>query len=144
MKKLILTFLMALVAFAAVAGERPVRFEELPERAQDFIRTYLGELTFSYAKYDSDITDQTYDVVFTDGTEVEFNRRGEWLKVEGTRRFAVPEAIVPMGVVGYVEANHPSMIIVEVERERKSYKVTLSNDLELVFDQLGRFKGYDD
>lgn len=143
MKRLIFAAIMFFSIATASATERMVSFNNLPQKAKTFISTHFAELTFSYAKYDTDITDHDYEVVFTDGTKIDFNRRGEWRKVECSRSTTMPQAILPQGIVEYIDSTHPNIKIEEVERERKGFQVSLTNDVEIVFDQRGRVKWYD-
>lgn len=143
MKRLFFATIMLLSIASASATERMVSYDRLPANAKAFITAHFGELTFSYAKYDTDITDHNYDVIFTDGTQIEFNRRGEWRKVECSRTTVMPQAILPQGIVEFINSTHPGARIEDVERERKGFQVGLSNDVEIVFDQRGRVKWYD-
>ncbi len=145
MKRQLITLIALLsMALSAAANERPVTLQQLPAKAQKFLSTHFPTHTLSYAKYDNDITDKTYDVIFTDGTKVEFGRRGEWKKVECRRGTVVPAAIVPQNILSYVEANFPEAQIVDIEKHRFGYEVKLSGGIELNFDSNGRFRHYDD
>ncbi len=142
-KQIIAILALSLLPFGAKADERPVKFEELPTKAQEIVATHFKGLNLSYAKYDSDITDQSYDVIFTDGSKIEFNRRGEWEKIECRRDTRVPTALLPPLMVQYLNANHKGLGVVEIERDIRSLEVKLSNGMELIFDNNGKFKRYD-
>lgn len=126
------------------AEERQVAFEKLPRKAQEFIHTNFPTLEVAYVKYDSDISDRDYEVHFTDGTTIDFSRRGEWEQIDCSRESEVSLAILPKGIVSYLEASHKGVPVVEVDRDGRKYEVKLSNGTELVFDHNGRFKYYDD
>jgi hypothetical protein len=72
-------------------------------------------------------------VVFTDGSKLEFDRRGNWTDVDckGTQ---VPAGIVPQQIVDYVEANYAGATIRNIDRDTRDYEVSLSNRLELKFN----------
>lgn len=143
MKKLLLLLATLSLSLTLLAGERPVSFERLPQKAQRFITTHFPSLTFSYAKYDSDISERNYEVVFTDGTKIDFKHNGEWTKVECSRSTALPKALLSENIVNYIEANFKNHTIREVERDRRGWEVGLSGDVELIFDRHGRIKWFD-
>ncbi len=84
-----------------------------------------------------------YEVILTDGTEVSFDRNGNWKNVETSASKAVPSSLVPAGVSEYVKKNHPGTKIVGLEKERKGYEVELSNGIDMKFDLSGAFLRYD-
>lgn len=88
-----------------------------------------------------------YEVVLADGTEIEFNGKGEWKTVD------VNHGIVPAGVIASLPAPitaylSTSFANVPVEKVRKgfwpAYKVELVNDLELEFNSKGMCTNIDD
>lgn len=143
MKKLFLILTTALLSLSVMAEERQVTFEKLPSKAQKFITTHFSSLKISYVKYDSDIADRDYEVYFEGGTSVEFRRKGEWSKIDCGRGVAVPFAVLPEGVVGFLSTEHAGVDVVEAERDGREYELVLSNGTELTFDSNGRFKYYD-
>ena len=84
-----------------------------------------------------------YEVVLTDGTEVKFDRNGNWEEVEVAANKRVPEALVPAGIRNYVSDNQHGTRIVGIEKSRKGYEVTLSNGVEIKFNREGQFIRYD-
>ena len=85
-----------------------------------------------------------YEVILDNGTEVTFDRGGNWTDLEAGRASAVPASLLPKGIADYVKANHRGAAVVGVEKHRSGYDVELSNDIELRFDLQGRFVRYDD
>lgn len=145
MKKLLALCLcmLALGVAASEGDDRPVRIEQLPARAQQFLKTHFGAVDISYAKEDSEWREHTYEVVFVDGNKVEFNRTGEWREVD-CKYTSVPQAIVPQPILGYVKENHRGQRILKIERDRRGYEVKLSGGLELKFDRNFKVTGIDD
>ena len=127
MKKL--AFLLAgLVVFQAAAfasDDKPIQVSELP--------THFPDHKVAMAKVDSELFEKSYEVVFTNGDKVEFDRSGEWTEVQ-YRNGAVPSAIVPAEITKYVAANYPDAFIRSIERDRHDYEVKLSNRWEIKFD----------
>mgnify|MGYP005608649501 FL=1 len=75
-----------------------------------------------------------FDVVFTDGSSIEFNSSGEWTDVT-CRQSTVPAEIVPAQIQNFVLKNHPSSTILQIEQFRYGYEVHLSNGLEVKFNK---------
>ena len=128
--------LMTLNAFAF--NDRPVTFQQLPQKAQQFINTHFKGVEFLSATVDDD-----YEVYLANGTKVEFTLQGEWKEVKCPGS-AVPTAIVPAAITKYVKAQFPNSIIVKIDKKYGGYDVELNNDMELKFDKNGRFLTYDD
>ena len=83
MKKMM--FMACLVLFALTAcadDDLPIRTNQLPRNAQQFLTQYFRGVEVSYAKQDDEGFDKSYEVVFVDGNKVEFRRDGEWKEVE--------------------------------------------------------------
>ena len=75
----------------------------------------------------------SYEVTFTDGTKLKFDRRGEWTEVESHAR-SVPAGLVPPQILDYTGRNFPGAAIMEISRKRKEVEVKLGNSIELTFD----------
>ncbi len=117
--------------------------DKLPAAAQSFIKEYFPETAISYAKKDAELSKTTYEVTLQDGTEIDFNSKGEWDKVD-CKRAAVPAALVPAFIVEYVQTSFLGQIIVKIDKERYGYEIELGNDLELKFDKNGNLLNIDD
>lgn len=131
------------VVTAKADNDRVITKDALPAKAQQFVNTYFASVKVSYIKEDRDFFDHNYEVVFADGSKVEFGRKGEWVDVD-CRYNSVPQAIVPDAIKAYVKSNFPDAKIIEIERKRGNHEVKLSNKLELVFDKNLKIKGIDD
>lgn len=106
----------------------------LPAEAQAFIDAHFSGLKISYAKQERDFLDNSYEVVFANGSKLEFTRKGAWKDVD-CRYDEVPAAIVPQAIKDYVKANYPDAKILKIERDSHDYEVKLSNRFELTFDK---------
>lgn len=136
MKKIIFAMSVVLISMACVAEDRPVVYEQLPAPAKEFINAnYPGEKV-SYVVVDDDVIKPDYTVRLANGVEIQFENSGALEKI--TARTGVPEAVVPVQISDYVEANFPDAVIVEYEIGRRDFSVELSNGLELRFN--GKFK----
>ena len=147
MKKQVL-FLAALVfmmlhTVSTSADDRVITFDQLPKAARQFVQTHFPGKHISYATVDADFLSKTYEVHLNNGAEIEFDKNGNWDKVD-CHHAAVPAAIIPASIANYVKANFPDSQIVKIDKERGGYDIELSNDLDLKFNAKGKFLGIDD
>lgn len=145
MKRLIfIAALMSSVLFFSCAKDKKtaIAFEQLPVAAQTFLNTHFSDLTPQSIIKEEDGREVEYDVRYTDFTEVNFNKNGDWEKVE-RKGVAVPDAIIPAAILAYVNANYPAGFIVEIDKDRNGYEVKLNGGLDLEFDRNGNFKRID-
>ncbi|MBP5412446.1 MAG: PepSY-like domain-containing protein [Bacteroidales bacterium] len=138
MKKVLILTLSLITLSAVACHDRPVTFNDLPQKSQQFLNTYFKNIGLLSAKYD----DGEYEVVLKDGTKIEFSRQGEWKEVDCHTK-AVPSGIVPTAISNYVKTNFPDNIIVKIERTYNGYDIELDNDLDLKFDKNGNEQGID-
>lgn len=146
MKKILVIILAVLslgVVTAKADNDRVITKDALPAKAQQFVNAHFASVKISYIKEDRDFFDRNYELVFADGSKIEFGRNGEWVDVD-CRYNSVPQAIVPAAIQTYVKSNFPDVKIIEIERKRGNHEVKLSNKLELVFDKNLKIKGIDD
>ena len=126
-------FVMNLVAFAD--NDKPIQVSDMPKAAQEFILRHFANQSVALAKIDTEFLNKTYDVVFTNGDEVEFDKKGKWIKVD-CKHTQVPSEIVPVAIQQYVGKNYPDAKVVKIElTDRKGYDVDLSNGFDLEFDK---------
>ncbi len=142
-------FLFALIAvFAAVSVHAKDEVSHdpaiLPEAARSVIKkNYKAEISF--IKIDKDFGRvKDYEVILTDGSEVKFDRQGNWTEVESKRNGSVPSFFVPKTISDYVKKNHSGQKIVSIDKERNGYEISLSNGIDIKFGKQGEFKRYDD
>lgn len=145
--KRIFVIILAVLSLGVITvkadNDRVITKEALPVKAQQFIDTHFSTIKISYIKEDRDFFDRNYEMLFADGSKIEFGRNGDWIDVD-CRYTSVPQAIVPDAIKAYVKKNFPDVQIVEIERKRGNHEVKLSNKLELVFDRKLKIKGLDD
>ena len=113
--------------------DRAVTTEQMPRQVQEFIARYFPGEKIAYAKKESDFFEVIYEVMFTNGSKVEFRRNGAWKEVD-CRYSSVPAAVVPAQIAQYVSGHYPDASIVQIDRDKHDYEVKLSNGLELTFD----------
>ncbi|MBQ2414491.1 MAG: PepSY-like domain-containing protein [Rikenellaceae bacterium] len=145
MRTLFITFLLAIatISTAKADNDRPITFNDLPQKAQQLINDNFKGDRVSYAKKERDLLDVSYEVVLVSGIKIEFIRNGEWREIS-TRYATVPAQLIPTPISDYISQHHPNLDVIKIEREHKIYEVKLTNGLQLRFDRTFRFIGWDD
>ena len=78
MKKWMLTLVCLLFIGTANAGnDKPIRLRQMPVAAQQLIKKNFNGRRVALAKAES----KSYEVVFTNGDKVEFDRDGRWKEI---------------------------------------------------------------
>lgn len=128
----------------AAANDVPIKFSELPQKAQTFVKTHFSESDIASVWKDTEmLLVEDYTVVFNNGTEIEFYPSGEWKEVK-SRGTEIPAKIIPSGIAQYVSQNYNGQTIKEVKKKRYGYEVELSGGTDLEFSQNGKFLRIDD
>ena len=140
---LVMALLLTTSLTACEQNNTPIVFDELPAIAQQFVNKHFSNLDIALIVKDYDNLSFTYDVNFTNLYEVDFDKNGEWIKVD-CQRDSVPEAIIPAGIANYVDTRFSGQYIVEIERNTRNYVVELNTGVDVVFDKEGNFKRIDD
>lgn len=142
---LAITVLMA-GCLAAVAGEKIYHDGAILPEAAKAMLTKNFKAGVSLVKVDSDFGRVSeYEVILTDGTEVSFDRSGNWKEVDTSIKKQVPSNLMPKAIVDYVKKNHNGTRIVGVENKgSRGFEINLSNDIDLIFNADGKFLRYDD
>ena len=136
MKKMmfILACVFTIVTNANADNYRPINVSQLPEKAQTFLTTYFPEAKVSLARKEFDVTELSYDVIFTNGSKVEFDRKGEWTEVDCLTQ-PLPAGIVPATIEKVIKEQYPDAKATKIERDRREIDVKLSNRVELTFNK---------
>lgn len=118
---------------ALADNEKPITVDNLPTVARQLISKNFSGKKVALAKMESGILDKNYDVIFTNGDKLEFDKKGAWTEIN-CKRSAVPSALVPSAIKNYVKQNYSSNKIVKIERDGRKYEVELSNGMEITFN----------
>ena len=96
---------------------------------------------------DSEFMDVEYKVNFADGTNINFNAKGEWKEIDGNRN-CIPSSVIPANIANFVADNYPNVCICKIEFDKEinnsQYEIKLQNGMELKFDKNGAFLGFED
>lgn len=143
-KILLLVAIGCMAAFTASAGDRIYRDDSVLPPAAKTILSNNFKSGVSIVKVEKDLGRvNEYEVVLTDGTEITFDKNGNWKEIETALNKEVPAALIPKAIVNYVKQNQKGTRVVGLERKGKGYEATLSNGVEMLFDAQGNFQRYD-
>ena len=137
MKKMMFLFMSLFVMNLAVFADddKPIQVSQMPKEAQAFVQKHFGNLSVAVAKVENDLFGKNYDIIFTNGDKVEFDKKGNWTNVD-CEHTQVPVEIIPQAIQEYVTKNYPQAKVVKIEKtDRKGYDVDLSNGFDLEFDK---------
>lgn len=145
MKKfaLLLLIIVGAIGIAKAKDEYAHDDTVLPAAAKSSIKKNFKS-SVSVVKIDKDFGRiSEYEVTLTDGSEITFDRNGNWKEVETNIGKQVPAAYIPAGVRDYVAKNQKGAHVVGIEKERNGYEVSLSNGIDMKFDRQGKFIRFD-
>lgn len=139
--------LIFLTGYAANAQKTNINLKELPKPAQTFIMSNFKGLAVSYIIKDKDILNTNYEAMLSGGTKIEFDKKGNWKEIDGNDK-VIPNSVLPKGIADYISKNYKNQKVEKIDKETEyfkgGYKVTFLNDLELKFDNNGKFLRIDD
>ena len=119
MKRLLFILLSMMSVSAALRAGNEIRTtdpQKLPATAREFIATHFPDTRIALIKIDREggRTD-SYDVLLENGSDLEFDRRGQWTEIEAERP------------------------VVKLDRDRRGYGVARSDGTDLEFNVRGDF-----
>jgi len=89
----------------------------------------------------------TYEVELNNGNEYYFDSNGNYLGMDDSN-VNISNDSIPQLIGNYISSNYPAQSIIKAESEMEDgirvYEITLSNGLELYFDESGMFLSLDD
>lgn len=130
----ILVCVLTLVTTIKADNYQPITRSQLPQKAQTFLSTHFPDSKISLTRKEIDVTELNYDVIFTDGCKVEFDRKGNWTEVDCINH-PLPVGIVPEAIENVVKAHYPDAKVVKIERDFREFDVKLNNRVELTFNK---------
>lgn len=128
--------LALLVAFVTAQADidYPIAFSQLPTKAQGFVTKYFPNEKVAFSKVEKEWLVNCYCVIFTNGDMVEFDKNGQWTKVN-CKYHEVPSSIVPTPIRSYIKDKYPQRRIVKIEIDTKQYDVFLDNSKHIIFNR---------
>ncbi len=142
MKRFILCLVTLMLGLGLLYADKyTINRNELPQTAQEMLDKYFPKAKIGMIKVDRHLLKKTdYDVRLVNGTKIEFSNSGKWTSVDCKSR-SVPSELIPRAIRNYVSKNFESAKIVKIVKKASGYEITLSDDVELQFSLLGKFKG---
>lgn len=136
MNKILITIIYLLIIQLSViaSDDKPITFEQLPKQSQQFVEKYFPGQSIALVKMERGFFEKSYELIFTNGNKIEFDRRGNWKEID-CKHTECPEELIPIQIRDYVRENYPGNKIRKIEKEsRNGYEVELTNGTDLEFD----------
>ena len=125
-----------------------VTFEQLPTTTQEFVATTFPDARVLRASkiVKSNYYGSYYALILDNNIEIDFDQAGHWTEIETEDDTALPEAFLTQEVPlihTYVKTQYKGSYIVEIDRDRRGYEVSLNTGLSLIFNAEQAFVGID-
>lgn len=136
--KLLPMLLMAVlgISFASCSDkDEPIASTQLPSISKDFIIKYFPSCSIVSAQKDKD----DYEVVLSDGTKIEFDKKGDWTEVDAAMGKVIPTGFYPEAIDTYLNENFEGLGINEITKVNRGFEVELTTGTELLFGPDGAF-----
>lgn len=146
MKKLVLILAVLLGATITMTARDTYsrNVADLPAAAQSIIKQNF-KADVSIIKIDRGFSGiSEYEVILNDGTEITFDKSGNWKDVEVARGKKVPDYFVPKAILDYIKQYNQGKKVIGIEKKRNGYDIELENGIDMKFDRAGKFLRYDD
>jgi hypothetical protein len=146
MKTFVKGFMVVAVAMAAdvAQAQKVLQVNQLPQPAQAFIQKHFDAKNVAHVIEDDEFfSSKEYKVALANGTEIEFDSKGNWTEIDADRE-PLPQAIIPNSIRQYISKSFPNNEVVQISRSSRKYEVELSSGIDLEFDGKGNFKRIDD
>ena len=149
MKKFIVFLAAAIAGIGVLSGCDEVKIKEkrLPETARTFIQKNFPHTNILGAEKEREDGVKQYNVRLADGTEIEFDAKGNWKSIEC--EFSIlPEAALLPTISGYITENYPGSKAYKIDKKYGGYEVEITapsgspqpgSDIELMFNAFGEF-----
>lgn len=135
-----LTCLFAMQLPATAGNDKPISVSQLPAAALQLIKKHFPNRKVALAKMESGFFDREYDIIFTNGEKIEFDKNGNWTEID-CKHTSVPASLIPVRITNYVKRNYPGCHILKIEADDGEYEVKLSNRIAITFNK--RFQATD-
>lgn len=146
MKKIVTGLLVAAVALTAndAHAQKILQLNQLPQTAQAFIQKHFDAKNVAHViEEDEFFSSKEYKVALADGTQIEFDSKGNWTEIDSDVQ-PVPQSIIPNNIRQYISKSFPNNQVVQISRSSRKYDVELASGIDLEFDSKGKFKRIDD
>ncbi|MBO5661615.1 MAG: PepSY-like domain-containing protein [Tidjanibacter sp.] len=134
--KRVITLIVATIVATVALWASEITLKQLPTKAQQFISEYFAKDQIRAIHQHHHRHGNTYRVLFTDGSKINFDAAGQWTKIK-LRNDSLPVEIIPEYITTYVWDAYPGVMIMSIETEGQGQEVELSDGTELTFNPKG-------
>ena len=150
MKKTMIYLVSAIAFIFTLAGCEEVKINgnRLPDTARTFIKENFPHTSVLSAEKEREDGQKQYNVRLADGTEIEFDAKGNWKSIE-CEFSLLPEAALLPTISEYIAANYPGSKAYKIDKKYGGYEVEISapsgsapqasSSIELIFNAFGEF-----
>ena len=141
MKKILKLLPILLIAVLGISlascsdNDEPISSRDLPSISKDFIAEYFPSASIVSPQKDKD----EYEVVLSDGTKIEFDKKGDWIEVDAVPGKALPTGFYPSEIDNYLSQNFDGEGINEITKVKRGYEVEITTGTEMIFAHDGSF-----
>lgn len=135
--KSLLLLSVILTAASCDKDEKEIGYNALPAKAQQFIAQYFPMAECTRAVCDRDSGTTEYEAWLSDGTELDFDKQGEWTSVD-CKFSALPSDILPEVIATDIAARYPESPAYKVEKQPGGYEIDIPG-WELYYNYQGTF-----
>lgn len=149
MKKLrnLFVFTCLLGASALIVScdnEKTISANELPSSAQEFINAHFSTAQIANVQKENEgLGGEEFKVHLNDGTEIKFDKSGEWKEVDAPGNASIPSQFIPQNILSHIAGNYTNASVVSVSKDSKRYEIELANGMDLKYDLAGNFEKVD-
>lgn len=136
--KLLVSNLMNIVIMGAYGNK--VLADQLPMAIKCFITNQFQGKSIAFAEKNNESNQFIYDVSLNDGTQLNFNDKGEWTKITNEMG-DIPMCMYPSAINHFVNSCFPDASIVMVTKKSFGYIIGLSNAFNVKFNKEGLIYG---
>lgn len=141
--KIFFTSIVFALGLTVSAQDKMISFEELPASVKTFVSNHFSKENVASVVLDRGLISDEYSIFMNDGTQVEFDSKGQWTEMKSSAN-EVLKKFIPAKISDYISQKYPSVLIKEIKNKRNNFEVELSNGLDLVFDKKGQFLRFED
>ena len=128
------------VVLTACDDEKRIDYTDMPGSAQAFVEQYFGNVDVQSVIRDKD-DGTTYDVTLMNGTEIEFDKNGNWTSIE-CHFSTLPDGILLPAISSDIRERHTDARIHGVDKELGGFVVDVtaeSTEWEMYYTSQGEF-----
>lgn len=134
-KRFIIGLILMVMPIVSMADGKLSK-DPLPDKICSFLTTHFPNVKVAFYKIEKNILRiESYDVILTDGTDLEFDGSGNWTEIDGEKK-ALPLSVIPPQVLKYVNEHFPDQFVVCLDKKKRDrVEVQLNSGWELLFDK---------